>query len=165
MSDSDMSPQLDPAMSIPEYKKIIQDADNYLNDNFTRIAIDEIVKMRSEFFDSLLLHLWQCSDLDNNISLNAIGGYGRQTLHPHSDIDLCIIFDKPLSNHDADQIARFFTRLWDLGLDLGHSVRALDEINSACTEDITIATSLFFIFFICRYNILVKLYLNDSKLC
>lgn len=143
MSDSDMSPQLDPAMSIPEYKKIIQDADNYLNDNFTRIAIDEIVKMRSEFFDSLLLHLWQCSDLDNNISLNAIGGYGRQTLHPHSDIDLCIIFDKPLSNHDADQIARFFTRLWDLGLDLGHSVRALDEINSACTEEITIATSLF----------------------
>ncbi|GIU40127.1 [protein-PII] uridylyltransferase [Shewanella colwelliana] len=142
MSDSDISPQLHSAMSIPEYKQIIQDADNYLNDNFTHVAIDELVKMRSQFFDSLLLHLWQHTDLDNSISLNAIGGYGRQTLHPHSDIDLCLIFDKPLSNHDAAQIGHFFTQLWDIGLELGHSVRGLDEISAACAEDITIATSL-----------------------
>ncbi|QFU24278.1 [protein-PII] uridylyltransferase [Shewanella eurypsychrophilus] len=144
MSDSDISPQLSPEMSITDYKKVIQDADNYFNKNFTHVAIDEIVKLRADFFDILLLHLWQCAGLaDENLSLNAIGGYGRQTLHLHSDIDICVLFPEALSTHQTTQIGLFFTQLWDIGLELGHSVRALNEIDKACKEDITIATSLF----------------------
>ncbi|MBE7215697.1 [protein-PII] uridylyltransferase [Shewanella benthica] len=144
MSDSDISPQFSSKMSIADYKKVIQDADNYLNENFTHVAIDEIVKLRADFFDALLLHLWECADLaSENLSLNAIGGYGRQTLHLHSDIDICVLFPEELSPHQTTQIGLFFTQLWDLGLELGHSVRALTEIDKACKEDITIATSLF----------------------
>ncbi len=69
MSDSDISPQFSSKMSISDYKKIIQDADNYFNDNFTYIAIDEIAKLRADFFDTLLLHLWECAELtSDNIS-------------------------------------------------------------------------------------------------
>jgi len=144
MSDSDISPQFSSKMSITDYKKVIQDADNYFNENFTHIAIDEIVKLRADFFDALLLHLWECVDLaTENLSLNAVGGYGRQTLHLHSDIDICVLFSEELSPHQATQIGLFFTQLWDLGLELGHSVLALTEIDKACEEDITIATSLF----------------------
>ena len=144
MSDSGISSQLHSNMGISDYKKIIQDADNDLNDNFAQVAIDEILKLRSDFFDSLLLHLWQCADLPSeNLSLNAIGGYGRQTLHLHSDIDICILYTQELSEYQTSQISQFFTQLWDIGIELGHSVRALDEIDSACQEDITIATSLF----------------------
>ncbi|NRB22704.1 [protein-PII] uridylyltransferase, partial [Shewanella sp.] len=144
MSDSDISPQFSSKMSITDYKKVIQDADNYLNENFTHVAIDEIVKLRADFFDALLLHLWECAKLaTENLSLNAIGGYGRQTLHLHSDIDICVLFPEELSPHQSTQIGLFFTQLWDLGLEIGHSVRALTDIDTACKEDITIATSLF----------------------
>ena len=144
MSGSDISPQFNSKMGITDYKKVIQDADNYLNENFTHVAIDEIVKLRADFFDALLVHLWKCADLaTENISLNAVGGYGRQTLHLHSDIDICVLFSQELTPHQASQIGQFFTQLWDLGLELGHSVLGLHEIDKACKEDITIATTLF----------------------
>ncbi|ACA88199.1 [protein-PII] uridylyltransferase [Shewanella woodyi] len=144
MSDSDISPQFSSKMSISDYKKIIQDADNYFNDNFTYIAIDEIVKLRADFFDTLLLHLWECAELtSDNISLNAVGGYGRQTLHLHSDIDICVLFSQTLTPQEESQIGLFFTQLWDLGLELGHSVLGLSEVDKACKEDISTATSLF----------------------
>ncbi|NRD75268.1 [protein-PII] uridylyltransferase [Shewanella sp. VB17] len=144
MSASDITSQFNSKMSIADYKKVIQDADAYLNDHFTHIAIKEIVKLRADFFDSLLIHLWNCADLANeDISLNAVGGYGRQTLHLHSDIDMCVLFTQELSSHQSTQISFFFTQLWDLGLELGHHVFALNDINKACKDDITIATSLF----------------------
>ena len=144
MSDSDISPQFNSKMGIIDYKKVIQDADNYLNEHFTHVAIDEIVKLRSDFFDALLVHLWKCADLaTENISLNAVGGYGRQTLHLHSDIDICVLFPQDLSPHQASQIGLFFTQLWDIGLELGHSVLAVNEIDNACKADITVATTLF----------------------
>lgn len=143
MSDSDISPQLHTSMSITDYKNVIQDADNYFNKNFTHVAIDEIVKLRADFFDILLTHLWECADLaSDNLSLNAVGGYGRQTLHLHSDIDICVLFNKKLSATEETKIGEFFTHLWDIGLELGNSVLALSEVDKAC-EDITIATSLF----------------------
>ncbi|MDB2387003.1 [protein-PII] uridylyltransferase [Shewanella sp.] len=144
MSDSDISPQFNANMAIGDYKNVIQKADNYFNKHFTHVAIDEIVKQRADFFDSLLQHLWCNADLINdNISLNAVGGYGRQTLHLHSDVDICVLFDKELTPQQEEQIGQFFTQLWDLGLELGHSVLALNETDKACRDDITVATSLF----------------------
>ncbi len=59
-----------------------------------------------------------------DISLVAVGGYGRRELCPYSDLDILILRESRA--HDAE-IQRFVTLLWDCGFDLGHSVRTLGE--------------------------------------
>ncbi|GGP71191.1 bifunctional uridylyltransferase/uridylyl-removing enzyme [Shewanella algicola] len=137
------STDMRPDMTTAEFKQAIKSLDLFLQENIFQSAINDTLNKRSQFFDTLLCLLWQSLELDNNhISLNAVGGYGRQTLHPFSDIDICIIHDGKLSATDAGKVSDFLTQLWDIGLDLGHAVRSLDDTFQACKEDVTIATSL-----------------------
>ena len=113
--------------------------------------IDELVHLRSQFIDKLLARLWcyfqipdqTSSALKNNrIALIAVGGYGRAELHPLSDIDILILSDYPL-NHDIEkQIGELVRLLWDLHLDIGHSVRTLKTCLQEAKNDITIMTNL-----------------------
>ncbi|MDO6638865.1 MULTISPECIES: [protein-PII] uridylyltransferase [unclassified Shewanella] len=157
-------PILQPNMSIVELKQAITDFDIWLEQQISCSPITEILTFRAQFFDKLLSHIWQKFTFDTKeISLNAVGGYGRQTLHPFSDIDICIIHDHNLSTDDANKLSDFLTQLWDLGLDLGHAVRRLDDTFVACKEDVTIATTLLEIRNICghenhQHQVISKLY-------
>ncbi|XQW84960.1 [protein-PII] uridylyltransferase [Thalassotalea piscium] len=114
-----------------------------LNECFLTHSIQMLMRERAKHFDQLLIQLWQDYQLeDTNISLNAVGGYGRQALHPHSDIDLAIIFNGKLSKQQQENLSLFLTKLWDFGVDIGHSVRSIDESIKAAKGDITIATNL-----------------------
>ena len=92
----------------------------------------------------MLTTIWERQDWPDreNISLLAVGGYGRGELLPHSDVDLLIL--TRASGHQAyrDQIARFTALLWDIGLDIGQSVRSIRQCKSAARDDLTIATTL-----------------------
>ncbi|ABI70763.1 MULTISPECIES: [protein-PII] uridylyltransferase [Shewanella] len=137
------STDLRPDMTSAELKQAIKSLDQYLQDNIFQSAINDTLNKRSHFFDALLCQLWQPFELDPaRISLNAVGGYGRQTLHPFSDIDICVIHDGPLTPTEAASVSQFLTQLWDLNLDLGHAVRSLTDTFQACKDDVTIATSL-----------------------
>ncbi len=60
--------------------------------------------------------------------LAALGGYGRQELFPHSDVDLLLLFARQVGQGvTREQIADFLRELGDAGLRLGHSVRSLAE--------------------------------------
>ncbi|MBB1268687.1 [protein-PII] uridylyltransferase [Shewanella sp. SR44-3] len=135
--------ELNPYMSIAQFKQAITEMDNYLEQNVSHFDINDSLKYRAQFFDTLLCVLWNNLSLCNEtISLNAVGGYGRQTLHPYSDIDICLVHDKPLDLVESEKISQFLTQLWDLGIELGHGVRSLDDTYIACKEDVTTATSL-----------------------
>ncbi|MDO6609910.1 [protein-PII] uridylyltransferase [Shewanella sp. 1_MG-2023] len=157
-------PILQPEMSIVELKQAITEFDTWLEQQISSCSIAEILQHRAQFFDILLNHLWQAFQFETDtISLNAVGGYGRKTLHPFSDIDICIIHDDDLSATDASTLSDFLTQLWDLGLDLGHAVRRLDDTYLACSEDVTIATTLLEIRHICghenhQHQVISKLY-------
>ncbi len=59
-------------------------------------------------------------------------------------ISISVYFlSQTLTPQEESQIGLFFTQLWDLGLELGHSVLGLSEVDKACREDISTATSLF----------------------
>ncbi|WP_250657430.1 [protein-PII] uridylyltransferase [Alkalimarinus coralli] len=106
--------------------------------------IKQIVEARAWFVDQILRFLWEQFDWKgkDNISLIAVGGYGRGELHPHSDIDILILAQAEIGPQYAEAITDFVTLLWDLKLDIGHSVRTIDECIESASQDITIATNL-----------------------
>lgn len=113
--------------------------------------IEQLVLARSHYMDALLQRLWRYYQLPehvtslfkkNRIALIAVGGYGRQELHPLSDIDLLILSDRPFAPEQEKTIGEFIRLLWDLRLDVGHSVRTLKTCISEAKSDITIMTNL-----------------------
>ncbi len=103
--------------------------------------IDGLVAERARFIDAFLAEIWQhWFERNDNLALLAVGGYGRGELHPHSDIDLLILAKRP----DAvrEDIAAFVRLLWDLRLDIGHSVRTLGDCKREATRDVVVFTTM-----------------------
>lgn len=104
----------------------------------------ELIHHRSKVMDEVLTHIWSHFNLiQHNLCLIAVGGYGRGELHPHSDIDLLILGeDASTIEQSSSALQDFITLLWDLNLEIGHSVRSLDECQRKAAEDLTIITNL-----------------------
>ena len=134
---------LSSASPIGVFKKTLQDGTRILNDAFdTGRTVVELVHKRADFIDQLLIHVWQSIINCEDLSLVAVGGYGRGELHPASDIDLMIL-EKSRSNKETnEQIQQFLTFLWDIGLEVGHSVRTIKDCVSEGKADITVATNI-----------------------
>src|SRR5690625_7344789 len=93
--------------------------------------------------DCLLHYAWHQHSWPEGISLEAVGGYGRCELHPYSDVDLLLLARSDAVIQQAqDNIEQLLTLLWDIGLEIGHSVRTLSECVAMARSDITVATSL-----------------------
>lgn len=103
----------------------------------------ELVEDRTHIIDAILIRAWilHFTVNDNDIALLAVGGYGRGELHPQSDIDVQILLQRKRHIH-KQTIEKFLTFLWDIGLEIGHSVRTLRDCVQQAKKDITIATNL-----------------------
>ena len=100
-----------------------------------------LVAERARFIDAFLAEIWQhWFQRNDSLALLAVGGYGRGELHPHSDIDLLILAKRPQAA--KDDIAAFVRLLWDLRLDIGHSVRTLADCRREAARDVTVATTM-----------------------
>ena len=75
-------------------------------------------------------------------ALVAVGGYGRGELHPYSDVDILVLTQDAPGARARDALTAFLTTLWDIGLELGHSVRAVEECRQQAIDDVTVATAL-----------------------
>ena len=107
-------------------------------------GIENFLKDRSQNIDNLIFSAWKISKLSDkkDLSLFAVGGYGRKELHPHSDIDLLILYKGKLDSDRRSSIESFISRLWDLELDLGHSVRSQSEEEKIISSDLQAFTNL-----------------------
>lgn len=103
----------------------------------------DLVLQRAVFIDALLRSAWhQHGWPDLELCLIAVGGYGRGELHPHSDIDLLILLPETSAERYHDSVENFVTLLWDINLNIGHSVRSVSQCSEAAAADITVATNL-----------------------
>ena len=76
------------------------------------------------------------------MALAAVGGYGRGTLAPGSDIDLLFVLPAAQTGRDTRLIERILYTLWDLGLKVGHATRTVDECIRLSLGDVTIRTAI-----------------------
>jgi len=92
--------------------------------------------------DGVLSDAWKAAGFPPETALVGVGGYGRGELFPYSDVDLLILLgDRPDALTQA-RLEQFVQLLWDLGLEIGHSIRTVDECMSESAADITVQTSL-----------------------
>jgi [protein-PII] uridylyltransferase len=104
--------------------------------------VEALLKGLSRCTDGLLRQLVQGTGLDQHAALVAVGGYGRDELFPHSDVDVLILLEHEASEPQRATIERLVGMLWDFGFTLGHSVRTVEECEAEARADVTVLTSL-----------------------
>jgi len=107
-------------------------------------SVVNLVHLRAAVVDELLLYLWhQHANYCAGVScLVAVGGYGRGELHPSSDVDIMILLPDDVPESVEPELSDFLTALWDVGLEIGHSVRTVAQCFEQAGKDLTVATTL-----------------------
>jgi len=77
-----------------------------------------------------------------DMALVAVGGYGRGELTPWSDVDLMFLCKQTSSQETLEVIYRMLHALWDLHLEVGHSVRTVQDCIEVALRDIPTWTAL-----------------------
>jgi [protein-PII] uridylyltransferase len=79
-------------------------------------------------------------DVKRHLALVAVGGYGRSSLCPYSDLDVVLVHN---GHRDIGKVAdAIWYPVWDQGVHLDHSVRRPSEVLSAAAEDVRVALGL-----------------------
>ena len=130
------------------YRQALEQGNEFIHEQFLAgIKASVLLALRTALLDDVLISLWQQRARSfDSLSLLAVGGYGRGELHPQSDIDIAILLPEDQSgDKDAERnelLSQWITSLWDLNLDIGHSVRTVADCEREAGGDITVVTNL-----------------------
>ena len=101
-----------------------------------------LLRERARNVDHVLAQCWHAAGLPAHATLVAVGGYGRGELFPYSDVDVLVLLPEPADANVQTAVESLVGALWDLGIELGHSVRTVEECVAEAARDITVQTSL-----------------------
>ncbi|MFC2149287.1 [protein-PII] uridylyltransferase [Candidatus Auribacterota bacterium] len=136
------------------FKKFLNIEDNRLKidhrngtDGFT------ICKSRAYLIDVIIKHIYQFANQEytgkgytvpkDGCAIVAIGGYGRNELNPHSDLDLIFLYEKKMNDYIKYMIEKSLYMLWDIGLSVGHGVRSVPDAVKLAKTDPKICSATF----------------------
>ncbi len=102
---------------------------------------DEIIRALHQFIVTHMLPP-ENGGAPEKIAICAVGGYGRSTLAPGSDIDLLFLLPARETPWTKSVIEALLYFLWDLRQKVGHSTRSVDECLKQAREDMTVRTAL-----------------------
>lgn len=131
-------------------------------------AVASLLEYRTFYIDQMLMQLFKHFKLDkaDDVTLIAVGGYGRAELFLRSDIDLLVASVEQPTEEIQENISSFISHLWDLKLDIGSSVRTIEQTLQNVNADLTICTNMLETRFLCGnihvYNDLLTTIKNDS---
>ncbi|HEX7416866.1 MAG TPA: [protein-PII] uridylyltransferase [Steroidobacteraceae bacterium] len=127
------------------FRDALEEAQTELRERFlAEEPIESLVRARAQLIDVILAEAWrlQLAALADSWSLIAVGGYGRGELHPASDVDILILVPAPLDAPSRAPLEKLVAFLWDIGLEVGHSVRTIAECVSEARADVSVMTTL-----------------------
>ena len=152
-------PATPPAPTVPALRARLRDGKAALIERFrasrpTAPAATRLIRGLARHVDGTLLHLWQHALMPKGAALVAVGGYGRGELFPYSDVDVLVLLPATHGDaHDNDAlkstIGGFITACWDIGLEIGSSVRTIAECVAESERDVTVQTALLEARFLC----------------
>jgi len=109
-------------------------------------GVQRTLRQHAGLVDKLLMALWHKAGFASGLCLVAVGGFGRGELFPSSDVDVLVLLPDGQSPESTpglqSQLEAFIGSCWDSGLEIGSSVRTLNECLSESAKDITVQTSL-----------------------
>ncbi|MEE9313980.1 MAG: [protein-PII] uridylyltransferase [Rhizobiaceae bacterium] len=102
---------------------------------------DEIIRC---IYDFAIVHVFRASNLSvgERMAIVAVGGYGRGTLAPGSDLDILFLLPYKQTALGENIVEYILYMLWDLGYKVGHATRNINQCISLSKEDMTIRTSI-----------------------
>ena len=103
--------------------------------------MDEIIRALYDFAATHVYHARNPSSAER-MAVVAVGGYGRGTLAPGSDLDLLFLLPYKQTPWGEQVVEYMLYMLWDMGLKVGHATRNIDECLRLSREDITIRTAI-----------------------
>ncbi len=156
MGDPSARPAIDLGRLAPDLQHT---CDDYCGSYRDRLAKEvrsgggglSVVELHSRILDGLLGALYCAADAaaraeghepKGRVALVAVGGYGRQSVGLCSDVDVLFLCDDPSDRHVGALAEGLLYPLWDVGLDIGHAVRGVDETLDLSREDLRTATTL-----------------------
>jgi len=101
-----------------------------------------LLRAHSRLIDRTLQEIWHAHAPSSSMALVATGGYGRGELFPSSDVDVLVLLGTELSAAERGSVEQLIGMFWDIGLEIGHSVRTVEACADSARADITIETSL-----------------------
>ncbi|MEE2761549.1 MAG: [protein-PII] uridylyltransferase [Pseudomonadota bacterium] len=103
--------------------------------------VDQVVRI---IFDMTTFRVYLASNLSagEKMSVVAVGGYGRSTLAPYSDVDLLFLMPYKETPYIEQVVEFILYMLWDMGLKVGHATRSIGECMRLAKSDVTTLTSL-----------------------
>jgi [protein-PII] uridylyltransferase len=133
------------ADAVGAFRAALEQGDRELKERFAADEpVEALVRDRARLVDGVLTRAWamHLGAHAADLALVAVGGYGRGELHPCSDIDVMLLLPKTEATPWQGNLERFLTFLWDIGLEVGHSVRTIDDCQKESLGDISVATTL-----------------------
>jgi len=107
--------------------------------------VSVLIKQYAFYIDTVLSYCYNqhlSETQQQQCALVAVGGYGRLELLPASDVDLMVLLNGEPDADLEEALSSFLTALWDFGLEIGHSVRTIDDCITHGKDDITIITNM-----------------------
>ncbi|HEY0257400.1 MAG TPA: [protein-PII] uridylyltransferase [Candidatus Methylacidiphilales bacterium] len=120
-----------------------------------------LAEKRADVISVMLRHIWtgawethRRSHLDQppRMALLAVGGFGRGELNPYSDIDILFLFPSEEKKNEGqinDIVQHILYVLWDIGFQVGHATRTMQELVIQANADLRTKTSLLEARFLC----------------
>ena len=107
--------------------------------NFSKVyknpsLVNDYLKEHSDNVEQVIVLNFKELGLEEDYSIYANGGFGRKEMFPSSDVDISIITNKTRVK-STENLEKFIARLWDLGFQVGHSVRSLNDIRMVSASD------------------------------
>ncbi|HTY48345.1 MAG TPA: nucleotidyltransferase domain-containing protein, partial [Steroidobacteraceae bacterium] len=128
-----------------QYRSLLKEAHEELKQRFlAEEPVESLVQARAALIDTVLRQAWNehPGGTPRRWALVAVGGYGRGELHPCSDIDILLLVAEPPDEAGRSQVEQLIAFLWDIGLEVGHSVRTVEQCAEESALDVSVMTTL-----------------------
>ena len=138
------------ANSLPELRARFRQGKAALLQHFassraTAPAAAQLIRALTLLVDDTLVAAWAHAGMPATTTLLAVGGYGRAELFPYSDVDVLVLLpprNVAVGESLKASIEAFISACWDIGLEIGSSVRTVEECIAESQRDVTVQTAL-----------------------